>query len=100
MKPLFIPLKTEYFNQFKDGTKTVEYRRYGARWNKEVCTIGREVTLSKGYGNYERMKGVVVGFSRMKSNELPADLSGRLGELFGEGVTDIAAIEIEVKNDQ
>ncbi len=62
MKPLFIPLKTEYFEAFKAGTKTVEYRRAGKRWNEQTCAIGRPVTLSKGYGVRHRLSGVVVGF--------------------------------------
>ena len=29
---LFIPLKTAYYDAFVDGSKTVEYRRYGKGW--------------------------------------------------------------------
>ena len=32
MKPLFIPLKAEFFNAFERGEKTAEYRVYGPRW--------------------------------------------------------------------
>jgi len=31
MKPLFIPLKTIYYEAFKDGSKTEELRRYGKK---------------------------------------------------------------------
>lgn len=62
MKPLFIPLKTEYFEAFKAGTKTVEYRRAGKRWNDQTCAIGRPVVLSKGYGRQHRLSGTIVGF--------------------------------------
>lgn len=64
MTPLFIPLKTEYFEAFKSGTKTVEYRPYGPRWNENTCPIGRPVVLSKGYGKAHRLTGHVTGFSR------------------------------------
>lgn len=64
MKPLFVPLYTRWFNAFKDGTKTTEYRTYGPRWNERTCTIGRAVVLSKGYGKYERLNATVIGFAR------------------------------------
>lgn len=64
MKPLFIALKTEYFEAFRAGTKTVEYRLYGPRWNERTCAIGRPVVLSKGYGKAHRINGHVSGFWR------------------------------------
>lgn len=64
MKPLFIPLKTEYFNAFEDGSKTVEYRPYGPRWNERTCPVGRDVVLSCGYGKHRRLRGTVTGFER------------------------------------
>lgn len=64
MKPLFFPLMTEYFEAFRDGKKTVEYRAYGPRWNERSCAIGREVVLSKGYGKQERLTGVITGFEK------------------------------------
>lgn len=62
MKPLFIPLKGEYFEAFRTGTKTVEYRQYGPRWNERTCPVGRPVVLSKGYGKQHRLTGVVTEF--------------------------------------
>lgn len=62
MKPLFIPLKTKYFDAFAAGTKAVEYRRHGPRWNAETCQIGRPVVLSHGYGKRRRLQGVIVDF--------------------------------------
>jgi hypothetical protein len=64
VKPLFIPLKTEYFEAFKAGTKTTEYRAYGSRWNERTCSVGRAVVLSKGYGKGNRLTGVVVAFQK------------------------------------
>lgn len=60
--PLFIPLKTCYFEQFANGTKTVEYRRYGRGWNHDTCRVGRPVVISKGYGKYSRLTGQIVTF--------------------------------------
>jgi len=59
-KPLFIPLKAKYFEQFESGEKTIEYRAYGGRWNQVTCYEGRPVTLSYGYGRARRLSGVVV----------------------------------------
>ena len=61
-KPLFIPLKTEYFEAFQNGSKTTEYRQSGGRWNEKTCRVGRRVTLSKGYGKQHRLTGRVAGF--------------------------------------
>ena len=62
MPPLFIPLKSEFYDAFADGSKTVEYRRYGPRWNARTCERGRPVILSKGYGKRHRMRGTITGF--------------------------------------
>lgn len=61
-KPLFIPLKREFFAAFERGEKDTEYRIYGPRWNEVTCAIGREVVLSCGYGKHRRLRGRVVGF--------------------------------------
>lgn len=37
VKPLFIPLKKEYYEAFECGEKTVEYRAYGPWWNEKTC---------------------------------------------------------------
>lgn len=63
-KPLFIPLKAEYFNAFLSGKKSVEYRPYGPGWNDRTCTVGRHVTLSLGYGKHSRISGVITRFER------------------------------------
>jgi hypothetical protein len=63
MKPLFIPLKTAYFDMFREGSKSTEYRVYGPRWNERTCKPGRPVVLSKGYGKAHRLEGVVEDFT-------------------------------------
>ncbi len=69
-KPLFIALKTEYFEAFEDGSKTDEMRLYGPRWNERTCRVGRPVTLSKGYGKKYRLSGVIVGFEKKHGNQI------------------------------
>lgn len=63
-KPLFIPLRTEWFEKFEDGSKDTEYRAYGPRWNERTCRIGREAVLSHGYSG-RRMTRRVAGFAKM-----------------------------------
>jgi len=62
MKPLFIPLNTEHYNAFENGSKVWEFRLYGKRWNEKTCEIGRPVTLSKGYGKQNRIHGKIEFF--------------------------------------
>lgn len=66
MTPIFIPLKSEFFEAFCSGTKDTEYRIHGPRWNANTCTVGRPVVISKGYGKHHRRTGVIVGFEASK----------------------------------
>lgn len=70
-KPLFIPLKAQYFDAFDEGRKTEEFRLYGPRWNERTCHVGRAVTLSRGYGKQRRRQGIVQGF-RISTEITPA----------------------------
>ena len=65
-RPLFLPLKREYFDAFERGHKIVEYRKYGPRWNERTCVVGRAVTLSCGYGKARRLQGRIVWFGRAR----------------------------------
>jgi hypothetical protein len=65
VKPLFIPLRAEYFRQVEAGTKTTEYRRYGRCWHERTCVPGRPVVLSHGYSG-SRLYGRLVAFSVMR----------------------------------
>lgn len=60
-KPLWIPLKTEYFLAFERGEKTTEYRLYGGPWREHTCWVGRETVLGLGYSG-RRLRAVVTGF--------------------------------------
>lgn len=59
-KALFVPLKKEYFEAFESGTKTVEWRLEGPRWNWRTCCVGRAVVLSCGYSKKRRLTGEIV----------------------------------------
>ena len=95
MKPLFIPLKAEYYDAFCDGTKDTEYRLYGPRWNEKTCPIGRPAVISKGYGIRHRRTGIVVGFEA--SNEPTKTEDWR--KCYGDSSTGKAAC-IRIKLDE
>lgn len=59
MKPLFVPLANEPYRRFAAGTKTVEVRQYGPRWNRNTVQAGRPVILSRGYSTPDRLFGTV-----------------------------------------
>ena len=62
-RPLFIPLKSEFYDAFIAGTKITEYRRHGPGWNAKTCPVGRRVVLSKGYGKAHRVTGTIAAFA-------------------------------------
>lgn len=64
-KPLFIPLRTEWFRRFEDGSKRTEYRAYGPRWNERTCRVGRAATISHGYSG-KRLHGHVNRFAKVE----------------------------------
>lgn len=92
-KPLFIPLKAEYFEDFEARRKTKEYRVYGPRWNERTCTPGREVILSYGYGKKRRLKGVIQSFEAVPAEES----KGFLDLAICTGIDGGMIAEIEIK---
>lgn len=100
MKNLFLPLMTIYFYAFKDGSKGHEYRLYDSRWNECTCAIGRGVTLSKGYGKWERLHGVVTGFRKMTFEDLPDDVKPAMLQIYGPKVEKLAIARISIKVDR
>ncbi len=94
MKPLFIPLNTEYFDAFADGSKREELRRYGPRWNENTCTVGRDVVLSKGYGKKHRMTGRIWKFKRQHGSTFGSTYRAAILDVFGTLDIEIACIAI------
>lgn len=90
--PLFIPLKREWFEAFRDGRKSVEYRPYGPRWNERTCQLGRPVVLSLGYGKHRRLQGRIVQFVVSTS----ASKTKSWISCYGPGECRVACIHIEV----
>jgi hypothetical protein len=74
-RPLFVPLYGEHFDNFAKGTKTAEYRQYGARWNEQTCRIGRVVILSRGYSG-PRLKATILAVSLVPARDIPKDVRG------------------------
>jgi hypothetical protein len=78
-KPLWVPLRAVYFDAFAAGTKTTEYRRLGGPLGKlERLTIGRPVTLSRGYSG-PRLHMLITAVSVVRASIVPdaAELYGR-----------------------
>jgi hypothetical protein len=89
-KPIFIPLRAEWYEAFERGEKTEEIRQYGRQWNEKTCRVGRAVTLSYGYGKARRLHGVISGFRKMGADTYPG-ITG-----IYPSITDVAAIRIEL----
>jgi hypothetical protein len=95
-RPLFVPLKGEFYDAFADGTKIVEYRRYGPRWNERTCPVGRRVVLSRGYGRRHRLSGQVGGFGKRRARDCAPSVRVSLEQLYGSLDIDIACIWVVV----
>lgn len=93
-KPLFIPLKTEFYEAFELGIKTEELRRYGPRWNEKTCEVGRTVVLSKGYGKQQRMQGKILRFTKLPAALLKREFQKPVLNLYGTLEIDVAVISI------
>ena len=70
-KPLFIPLRTQWFREFEAGTKQTEFRAYGPRWNERTCRPGRDAVISHGYSG-KRLLRRVFSFAKVKREDAPA----------------------------
>ena len=83
ISPLFIPITSRWFEEFYEGRKTTEFRPYGKRWNEKTCQVGREVTLSKGYGKYHRIRAIITGFEQSTEATKSMDWQAVYGERGG-----------------
>ncbi len=94
MKPLFVPLKKESYEAFKDGSKTEELRIYGSRWNHNTCQVGRDVVISKGYGKQNRMKGRLWRFKKQHGSLFGLTYREDIKAVYGTLDVEIACISI------
>jgi len=90
IKPLFIPLNGKHFEAFENGTKSVERRVFGPRWNHKTCYIGRPVVLSYGYGKQRRLSGKIVGTLVSATEATRPDFV----EIFGPDIAEAMCISI------
>jgi ASC-1-like (ASCH) protein len=58
-KRLFVPLSTEPFNEFANGSKTYELRVYGRQWTEKHVWSGRDVELRRGYSVGQSIHGTI-----------------------------------------
>ena len=93
-KPLFIPLKSKWYEQFQSGEKRDELRRYGPRWNENTCRVGREAVLSKGYGKQNRMRGKVRAFKKQHGTLFGSTYKDAIKDTYGTLDVFIAVISI------
>ena len=63
-KPIFVALRSEHWNDFRDRRKSIEWRAWGARWNDRTIIPGMPIILAKGYTR-DRLHGVVVRVQRV-----------------------------------
>lgn len=99
MTPLFIPLKTKWFDQFISGEKRSELRLYGPRWNERTCVPGREVILSKGYGKQHRVRGVIREFYKRRGDTFGSTYQAAIAECFGTVNVTVAELRIDLSTE-
>lgn len=93
-KPLFIPLKGEYFDRFEDGTKRSELRKWGPRWNMRVCEPGRAVVLSRGYGKQKRLSARIGMYVHQAGWRHPAVFHDDILAVFGSLDVQIVRLDL------
>jgi hypothetical protein len=88
--PLFVALKRCWWEQYRDGTKRVEWRVYGPRWNCRVAWKGRPVTLSLGYS------GPRIAAEVVRTRKVPRALAPEKARQFYPDATHFCAILVSV----
>lgn len=94
IRPLFIPLRAEFYEAFLNGTKLDELRRYGPRWNERTCAVGRPVVLSRGYGKAHRLTGRVWKFKQQHGTTFGSTYRASIERIYGTLNVVIACISI------
>ena len=73
-KLLFIPLKKEFYDAFKDGSKTWELRGNYGQFKSSRIVVGRRARLARGYG-YPRLMATVMEFHVYNDlDDIPPDI--------------------------
>lgn len=90
-RPVFIFLRTEWFEKFESGEKKTEYRRIAGQFTRRKCVVGRRVTLSKGYGKKTRLTGGITSYAEISLARAP-----KAAQEMYPGETRLAAIKIEL----
>ena len=93
VKPVFVPLKREWFEAFARGEKRVEWRAYGARWNCECIAPKRAIVLSMGYSG-ARLHGTVVDVERIERAHAP-----EAAQLLFPNAEYFCAIHVDLESD-
>ena len=62
-RPMFIPLKREWYEAFARGEKTVEYRLPKGAFAPHHCAPGRPVVLSLGWSGNGRLNARIVAYA-------------------------------------
>lgn len=93
-KPLFVPLKAEFFRAFENGSKHSELRLYGPRWNEHTCTPGRKVVLSLGYGKSKRISAVIDLFLKRDAKTFGSTYQAAVLSTYGSLDFPIAEIRL------
>lgn len=97
LKPVFLPLKRKYWEQFRDGESSVEYRKLGHRWREKAFPSGRGVILSCGYSG-PRLLARVRSCSVVNSSNIDGGDGLSVVELYGANVL-VLAIKLEMMSD-
>jgi hypothetical protein len=100
MKPLFVPLKTEFYEAFVRGEKHSELRLYGPRWNERTCVPGRRVVLSKGYGKQHRLNAVIWEFLKRDARTFGSTYQESVMRTYGTLDKPIAEIRLRIEEAQ
>lgn len=86
-KDLFLILKTQYFNEITDGTKTSEYRLLTEYWlNRLTSKDYQYVTFQLGYAK---------NAPRVRKKILSIDIVNIENEFFGANPVDVFEIKLK-----
>ncbi len=101
MKPLFLPLNAEHYNDFKEGSKAAEYRLLGGKWNQRQVVQGRRAILSCGYGKQNRITGIIGQVQIKPYSALNKLLQSTLAKIYSEKLKpDTSIISFDIRIDR